>query len=469
MAAKSVKVLKFGGTSMGSAETMRRVISIIRKPQKPARTTRVVRAGGDARVAAVVVSAMSGVTDELIRIAHAAASQEGSHKNLLRKLEGCHSKTVKELVSSKNRAQALAHVRTLFWHLNEVVTGIALVKELSPGALDYCVSYGERLSAHILSDALNDREVKCEYLNARNVVVTDDTFGEASVDFAATNRAIKKYFRQHPKLQIVTGFIGATPDRKTTTLGRGGSDYSASIFGAALRARVIEIWTDVSGVMTADPRLVKGAKVVPELAFEEAGELAYFGAKVLHPKTILPAMREKIPVRVLNTFKPRDKGTTIVSDFAERRSKSHTVEALTFKRPVIVIHVQSPEFFDANGLMARIFEIFDEHRVSIDIVATSIAGVSLTIDSEKHLAAIVRDLKEFGSVMVEQGKAIVCAVGGSINAAGVAGRMFTVLGKRGIPVELISQAASGVSITFVVRERDAEKALKVLHQTYIKV
>src|SRR3989344_7391240 len=440
---------------MGSAETMEKVIAVIRKPHK------------DARVTAVVVSAMSGVTDTLIKIATLAARKDIAYRKLLADLERRHLGVVQRLVSTGHRGRAREAVERTFRYLGEAVTGVALVRDLSPQALDYVVSYGERLSAHLLAEVLVERGVPCEYLNARKVITTDDTFGAACVDFKTTNANIKKYFKEHKKLQIVTGFIGASPDKKTTTLGRGGSDYSAAIVGAALGAQAIEIWTDVSGVYTADPRLVKNAKVVPELAFEEAGELAYFGAKVLHPKTILPAMREKIPVRVLNTFKPAERGTTIVSGFAERRGKSHTVEALTFKRPVIVIHLQSPEFFDANGLMARIFEVFGAYRTSIDIVATSVAGVSLTVDSDEHLGEIVQELRRFGSVTVERGKSIVCAVGGSVNAAGVAGRMFSVLGKHNISVELISQAASGVSITFVVRERDAEKALKVLHKAYI--
>jgi aspartate kinase len=188
----------------------------------------------------------------------------------------------------------------------------------------------------------------------------------------------------------------------------------------------------------------------------------------LHPKTILPAMREKIPVRVLNTFKPADAGTTIVSTFAERKKKSHSVEALTFKRHVIVIHLHAPAFFGSNRLMAGIFEIFDRHRTNIDVIATSVVGVSLMIDDDARLQEIVRNLGRFGSVHVERGKAIVCAVGGSVNAAGVAGKMFILLAKNRIPVELISQSASSVSTTFVVREHDADKALRILHRAYIE-
>lgn len=447
----ALKVLKFGGTSMGSADAMNRVIAILKQPQQ------------DGRVAAVVVSAMSGVTNKLIEIGRRAAKRDRATEKLLEELNELHTKTLKDFGIKKTNA-----VEATLEQLATVVKEIQRSRELSAPALDMVMSFGERLSAQILTGALSEHGIDAEYLDARKVVHTDAHFGSAAPDFKKTNRAIAAYFKKHKKLQVATGFIGSAPSKQTTTLGRGGSDYSAAIFGAALNSRAIEIWTDVSGVFTADPRLVKEARVVPELAFEEAGELAYFGAKVLHPKTILPAMREGIPVKVLNTFKPADKGTTIVANFKERRMKSHTVEALTFKRPVTIVHVHSPEFFDANGLMASIFRIFEKHRTSIDIVATSIAAVSLTIDNERNLPEILKELKKLGEVTLERNKAIVCAVGGSINTAGVAGRMFTAMGKSGVNVEMISQASSAVSITFIVDERDAEKALKVLHREYIE-
>ena len=464
---KGVKVLKFGGTSMGSAESMRMVMDIIQKPSH------------DARVAAVVVSAMSGATNQLIKIARHAGAKDFSYKEVLKELERRHIATVKELLTGGHKKNALARIDELFRHLESVVLGISRLRELSPGGLDYVMSFGERLSAHILTAALKDRKVRCEYLNARHVVTTDEHFGSATVDFKKTDKAIRAHFsargrsasgrKKHSALQIVTGFIGSTADGKTTTLGRGGSDYSAAIIGAALGAKSIEIWTDVSGIMTADPRIVSEAKVLPELAFEEAGELAYFGAKVLHPKTILPAMRKKIPVKVLNTFQPEDKGTTIVANFAQRRKKSHTIEALTFKSPVVAVHINSPEFFDGNGFIARIFQIFDTYRTSIDVVTTSVTSVSVTVEDEKNLSKILKELRVLGKVSVERGKAIICAVGGGVNVAGVAGRMFTVLGENKIPVEMISQESSGVSITFVVEEKDAKKTLKVLHKEYIEV
>jgi len=460
MASKGIKVLKFGGTSMGSADSMRKVVAIVRSAS--------IASKKEPRAAAVVVSAMSGVTDQLIMVAKYAAKKNDSYEKVIAKIEARHLQTIQSLVGAENQQAARADITRMTRHLTGAAKGVLLVGSLSPQALDYIVSYGERLSARMLVHILNDKDVACEYLNARRIITTDDSFGKAEVDFSISNKTIRAYFKKHTKLQIVTGFIGATRTKKTTTLGRGGSDYSAAILGAALRARVIEIWTDVSGVYTADPRLERSARVVPELTFEEAGELAYFGAKVLHPKTILPAMRERIPVRVLNTFKPSERGTTIVADEGERKGKSRTVDALTFKRPVIVIHVHSPEFFDANGLMASIFNIFQTYRTSIDVIATSVAGISLTIDDDTHLREITKALKKFGSVRVERHKAILCAVGGKVDAAGVAGRMFTVLGKHNVAVEMISQASGGVSITFVVDEDDAKKALKILHKEYIR-
>ncbi len=442
---------------MGSAEAMRQTISIIKNSSH------------DARTAAVVVSAMSGVTNELIRCARLAAAKDKEYKKVLTEIKRRHVKTVHTLLGRKTQSAALATIDELMGHLENAVLGVYRLRELSPGALDYIMSFGERLSAHILAYALSDSGVRSEYLNARHVITTDEHFGSATVDFEKTDKAIRAHFRKHKALQVATGFIGSTSDGKTTTLGRGGSDYSAAIIGAALGAKSIEIWTDVSGIMTADPRLVPEAKVVPELAFEEAGELAYFGAKVLHPKTILPAMRRKIPVKVLNTFRPEDRGTTIVANFAQRRKKSHTIEALTFKGPVAAVHIYSPEFFDGNGFIARIFEIFDTYRTSIDVVTTSVASVSVTVEDEKNLPKILKELRELGKVSVERNKAIICAVGGGMNVAGVVGRMFTVLGEHKIPVEMISQESSGVSMTFVVRQKDAKKTLKVLHKEYIEV
>ena len=460
MAQKGLKVVKFGGTSMGLADAMKRVILIIRKPQK------------DARIRAVVVSAMSGVTDELIRIAHAAASQEGSHRARLRALEERHLKAVGELISSKNRKRANAEVRALFEHLTEVVTGIALIKELSPGALDYCVSYGERLSAHILADALNDRGVKCEYLNARNVVVTDDNFGEAAVQFVATNRAIKNYFKTHPKLQIVTGFIGATRDRKTTTLGRGGSDYSASIFGAALSARVIEIWTDVSGVMTADPRKVHDAKPIPEMTYQEAIEMSYFGAKVIHPPTMRPAQVKGIPLVIKNTFQPEARGTLIIR---HANKAEGLVRGISSFGGVAMLQVQGNAILGSRGGSDRIFAALARAHIALLLItqASSQNSISFAVrekDVERARAALRAEfVAERASNLVEEvkvtkGLSIIAIVGeGMRHRTGVSGRLFGTLGKNGVNIVAIAQGSSELNISVVVSEADETKALNAIH------
>ena len=436
---------------MGSVEAIERVIEILQA--RPAR--------------AVVVSAMSGVTNLLIEIAQRASKKDLSYRKLLREVKKRHLDTFLGL-TPRSRVGAREKLDEMFEHLEAAVLGSFRTRELSAAMLDYIMSFGERFSAHMLTEALRVHGMNSEYLDARAVIATDNNFGSARVDFAHTDRLLLSHFRKHKHLQVMTGFIAATEGGKTTTLGRGGSDYTAAIVGAALNVGAIEIWTDVSGIFTADPRLVPKAKVVPELAFEEAGELAYFGAKVLHPKTIMPAMRKAIPVKVLNTFKPLEKGTTIVANFAERRLKSHTIEALTVKRPVVAVHINSPEFFDINGFMAKIFEIFDRYRTSIDVVTTSVTSVSVTVENEKYFSSIVRELKKLSEVTVERRKAIICAVGGGINTAAVVGRLFSVLGTQKIPVEMISQEASNVSITFVVAAKDAERTLKILHKEYIE-
>jgi aspartate kinase len=354
-------------------------------------------------------------------------------------------------------------LETLFYELEKT----ARAKASNKKALDQYVSFGERLSARMVAATLAKKGVAATAYDAWDLgMITDEEFGGAE-PLASSPALLRKKISALKVVPIITGYIGKTKRGAITTLGRGGSDYTAAVIGSALQAQAIQIWKEVDGILTTDPRRVPEARVVPELAFEEASELAYFGAKVLHPKTILPAMKAGVPVQVLNTFNPRGAGTTIVSSFAERREKSRTVEAMTYKKGITAIHVHSPEFFDGSGLMANLFKIFEAHRVSVDVIATSVAGVSLTIDTTDKIAALAKALGKLGSVTVEDHKAILCVVGGGVNAAGVAGRMFTVLGEHKIPVEMISQASGGVSITFVVDESNADKALQVLHKEYI--
>ena len=438
-------VMKFGGTSVGSAKNIAGVAAIV----KSALTSKPV----------VVVSAIAKMTDALIALA--GESSRGGGEEALSRITATHDSILSEL------GLPVALLSDEYTELTALVAMARTQKDASKKILDQFQSFGERMCAKIVAATLAKDGVASGAFPAWDIgMITDDEFGSAE-PLPQSFAKIKKKIAALSVVPVVTGFIGKTEDGEITTLGRGGSDYTAAIIGSAVSAEAIQIWKEVDGFMTTDPRIVPEARVVPELAFEEASELAYFGAKVLHPKTIVPAMQANISVQVLNTFNPEGAGTTIVSNFSQRREQSHSIEALTFKKGVIAIHIYSPEFFDGNGLMARIFNIFDTYA-NIDLVAISVASFSVTTTDDTHLDEIVAKLKEIGEVKVERGKAVICVVGGSINAAGVVGGMFTILSKNQIPVELISQAASGYSITFVVAEDDAVRALSILHKEYIE-
>ncbi len=440
-------VMKFGGTSVGNADAISQVASVVRQslPRGPV----------------VVVSAIAKITDALIRLAEEASRGTGS--NTLQLVRSVHEHTSETLgIDHHVCAQELRDLE----QLTVEVGGVPLDLKL----LDLFQSFGERMCARIVAAKLSKDGIPARAYDAWDIgMITDNHFGHAE-PLASSYALIKDAIAKMNDLPVVTGFIGKNEAGEVTTLGRGGTDYTTSIIGAAIGAEAIQIWKEVDGIMTMDPRIVPDARVVPELAFEEACELAYFGAKVLHPNTIMPAMKAHIPVEVRNTFRPELSGTTIVSTFAERANKSATLEALTITRPVTMLHVYSPEFFEGSGLMARIFSVLDKRRISVDVIATSVASVSLTMENNEHLEEIAQELSDIGEVSIEADKAIICAVGGSVNAAGVVGQMFSVLGEAGvaISVEMISQAAGGVSITFVVDEKDAEQAVKVLHKKYIE-
>ena len=438
-------VMKFGGTSVGDGERIAHVAALVKTYLK--------------RKPIVVVSAVTKMTDSLISLSKEAALGKGTSLEIIRET---HEKIIKDLKLDKDLLSLeFKELETLFYATKKK-------KKLDKKTMDHFQSFGERMSAKIMASQLSRIGVASRAYPAWEIgMITDDKFGDAE-PLGESYPLMKKKLTSLKVVPVVTGFIGKTKNGEIVTLGRGGSDYTAAILGAAIGAEAIQIWKEVDGVLTTDPRLVPEAKVVSELAFEEACELAYFGAKVLHPKSILPAMEKNIPVQVLNTFNPKGKGTTIVSSFDQREGESETIEAFTFKKGITVVHIKSPEFFDGNGLMARIFALFEKYDTEIDIVSTSVVSVSLTTAKDDHLERIVPELKKMGNVEIVKGKAVVCAVGGKVNAAGVAGRMFTVLGEHNIGVEMISQAASGISITFVVDDRDAEEAIKVLHKEYIR-
>jgi aspartate kinase len=354
------------------------------------------------------------------------------------------------------------HLSNSIESLKGLLTSAAVVRHRWPALQDAIVAHGELLSSYLLAEVLHSRGMAARFVDARICIITDDEFGSATpladITSQRTCNLLSPIIDQG-EIPVLGGFIASSSDGPTTTLGRGGSDYSAAIVGAALGAREIQIWTDVCGVLTADPRIVKSARTIPRLSYEEAAELAYFGAKVLHPKTIQPAVQQRIPVRICNSHIPEDAGTIVV---AEPGASGGTVKAIAHKTGVTTVQISSARMLGAYGFLRAIFEIFDRHKTVVDVVTTSEVSVSLSLDSARGLEAIVRDLSEIGEVTIERERAIICVVGEGVRATpGIAAKVFSTLSK--INISLISQGASRINVTFAVDEAEASRAVNLLH------
>lgn len=447
--------MKFGGTSVEDATAIRRLIEIVKR-ELPKQII-------------VVVSACSGVTNELIRCANTVKNgSESDAMDILETLHKRHKKISGELLNEKQPVILTKQIDEYFSEIKNIVKGVNLLGELTPRTLDLITSYGERLSSLIIQTALEETGIPSNLLDARKVMITDSSFGTAKPLFDKIEERIKKYIipiLKNNQVVITQGFIGATEDGITTTIGRGGSDYSASIFGSILSAEIIQIWTDVDGMMSADPRIVSESKLINTLSFNEASELAYFGAKVLHPNTILPAVQKNIPVKILNSRMPEVQGTLILQS-TESDNKS-IVKSIASKKGIIVINVASSRMFLAHGFLAKLFSIFADHQKSVDVVSTSEVSVSLTIDNDKNLEQIRKDLEEIGEIRIERKKGIVCIVGeGMKKTPGIAAKAFYALAKANINIEMISEGASEINLTLVVDEGDVDKAVRVLHDEF---
>jgi aspartate kinase len=445
-------VMKFGGTSVGSAERIRSLADRVRERQ--------------AQRPVVVVSALSGVTDQLIRGARLALAHDPAVESVVPELRARHEQAVRELLpEGPARDRVLSHVAACAEELRVVYTGVHYLEDLTARSMDAISAMGERLSAEIVAAALQELGLPAEAVDARRLLVTDDAFGRAVPDMEATAARIREGLVprvEAGRTPVLGGFIGATPKGVTTTLGRGGSDWSAAIFGALLPAREIQIWTDVDGMMTLDPRVFPRARVIPEVSFDEAAELAYFGAKVLHPATIKPAVERGIPVRILNSLNPAAPGTRITRDAPGEAGEPR---AIAFKKGISVLQVSQPRMLMAHGFLARVFEVFARHRTPVDLIATSEVSISLTVDQPDALAAIRQDLEALGDVRILPGNAIVSVVGrGFLRRPGLASRIFSAL--RDVNVLMISFGASDVNLSCVVAEADAERAVRSLHHEF---
>jgi aspartate kinase len=446
-------VMKFGGTSVESAIAIARVAEIVKARQE--------------RHPIVVVSAMGKTTNKLLAIAQSAL--KGRREDYLARihdLRDYHSREARQIVSLAERTELDRTLDEHFQELTELAKGLAVLGELTPRSIDAISSYGERLSSYIVTLAFRHFGLPAEHVDSRQVIVTDRRHTQAAPLFPDTYTRLSARIPPLAAGSVVVmgGFIAATEDGVTSTLGRGGSDFTASIVGAGVGADEIQIWTDVDGMLTADPTIFKGGHRVRTISFEEAAELAYFGAKVLHPATVVPAIEKNIPVLILNSRRPDVEGTRIVS---QRVPCTNAVKSIACKRKISLVNIHSTRMFMAHGFLRRIFEVFDRHETSVDMVATSEVSVSLTIDNPAQLTEICKELREFAEVSIEDGQAIVCLVGENIRyTAGVSFRVFRALGD--INVRMVSQGASLLNLSFVIADTALTAAVAALHEEFFQ-
>ncbi len=443
-------VMKFGGTSVESHEAIARVTEIVRSFER--------------KRPIVIVSAMGQTTNKLLQAAReAAAGRRDQALAIVDQLRGHHLTQGLPRAGSAS-AELDRYIRAHFEWLDELVKGLAVVGELSARSMDAIASVGERLSSLVVAFALRAAGLSTQHVDARRVILTDDRFTQAQPLLEETYRLLRENVRPAAETSVVVmgGFIGATKDGHTTTLGRGGSDYSASIVGAGVDANEIQIWTDVDGMLTADPRIISGGHRVKSISFAEAAEMAYFGAKVLHPATVLPAVERNIPVWILNSRRPDAGGTRITSEAVPCRN---AVKSISCKRNITILNIRSTRMLMAHGFLRRIFELFDRYSTSVDMVSTSEVSVSLTVDNQENLPLICEQLQQFAELSVEENQAIVCLVGENIrHTPGIAGRAFQVLHNTNI--RMISQGASLLNLGFVIAGADLEPAVSALHHEF---
>ncbi len=445
--------MKFGGTSVEDATAIDRIAGIVK--------------GRISDRPFVVVSAMSKVTDTLLSMAAAAGKGDRDKAlDLCHQVRERHFNTAGELLGTGLFTELHSELHSEFDSLEQLLRGISAVGELTPRTSDYVVSFGERLSSIIITAAFVARDVPATLLDARQVIITDGQHGRAIPQVDEINHQLQVHAKpliDDGRVPIMGGFIGSTREGITTTIGRGGSDFSAALAGAGLNAERIEIWTDVDGMKTTDPRICPDAHRIKVISFDEAAELAYFGAKVLHPATVLPAVEKNIPVLVLNSRNPENEGTRIVAR-TPQKSKS-LFKAIAAKQRITIIEIVAARMLMAHGFLAAVFEIFERHRCAVDIVSTSEVSISVTVDSNEAIPAIAADLEKLAYVKFSGRQAIICLVGESIRERpGVAAQVFDAV--KDINVRMISQGASEINMSFVVEETDVPAAIQRLHARF---
>lgn len=457
-----MKILKFGGTSVGTPENIIRVAHII---QESLRT--------DPDIS-VVVSAFSGVTNDLIDMSQLACKRNVAYKKLLKKCENRHLDTVKVLIPSSYEG-FLDHVKHTFEEIDEILHGVYLLKELTSRSLDLIMGFGEQLSAYIISQYLTTQGIPALYTDARKLIITDNVHNHANIHYQKSARKIRLYYQNHPGLKIITGFIASTPEGIATTLGRGGSDLTASFLGTVLHADEIQIWSDVNGVMSADPSKVPEAFCLKTLSYEEAMELSHFGAKVLHAPTIQPAMEKGIPIRILNTFNPTFEGTLVQKDVTEN---GFPAKGITSIHDIALLTIQGAGMVGVTGISGRAFSALANQGISVILIsqASSEHSICIAVSPENAIPAKIAIEKEFAleikthlmdRVLVEEKLSVVALVGERMRKTpGIAGRLFHALAEWSINVVAIAQGSSELNISVVVSQTDETRTLRAIHEAF---
>jgi aspartokinase/homoserine dehydrogenase 1 len=460
-----MQVLKFGGSSVANASNINKVIDIVKEKIKTDKTI-------------VVVSAFGGITDILLQCSQLAADGDEGYKQKLQEAELRHLSTVKELITITQQSAVLSLVKTLCNEIEDICTGIFLLKELSERTRDRIVSYGEILSSKIIAAKLNTDAIACEWVNSANLIITNSNYGSATVDFSITDKKITGYFAaSSAELFLMPGFIASDNTGANTTLGRGGSDYTAAIVAAALSAQVLEIWTDVSGMMTADPRLVTNVKIIPQISYQEAMELSHFGAKVIYPPTIQPVRGKGIPTWIKNTFAPNDNGTVIQK---ESSNNTNSIRGISSINSIALLSLEGSGMVGIPGFSKRLFEALAEKKINVILITQSSSEHSICVGIDAAMSETARKIideafayeietKKVDPIVVEKDLAIVALVGDNMKShPGISGKMFGNLGRNGVNVRAIAQGSSERNISAVVSTQDVKKAINVLHEEFFE-
>ena len=458
-----MKVMKFGGSSVKDAEKIRNVATIIKTE------------AGKTDVA-VVLSAMKGITDGLIRCADLAEKGDEEYLKTVREIANREQTTFKELIGNGVETEAYESLDRMLTELQEILLGVRMVKECSKRSMDLIVSFGERMNNTVMAAYLRSTGFDAEFIDTREIILTDSNYGAARVDYNESYKRIRTRLKEAKGVAIITGFIGANEDGVTTTLGRNGSDFTASIIAGASGAEACEIWTDVDGVLSADPRVVNNAFVIPEVSYQEAMELSYFGAEVIHPYTMIPAVDKEIPILIKNTLNPSAPGTVIARDITKHQ---RPVTGIASIKDIALINVEGSGMIGTPGMASRVFAAMADAGINVIMISQASSEHSICLvfreaQAEKALAALNRELEEpirnkrVGNIVVRKDLEIISVIGENmIGTPGIAGKIFSALGESGISIQAIAQGSSERNISFVVDRKDRDKALNTVHDAFL--